>query len=98
MALYYRVTAPFFTFVSTPASQLVTTTTGSFCAPARTIRNRSPSGDTVVHRVLGGTYPEYIGTEQLRYFRIHGDTLSIGETKPLPCRVLVRVRNGRAPR
>ena len=49
------------------------------------------SDTTVIHHVQGGTFPEYIGTDQRRDYRIRGDTLSIGA--PLfPCRVLVRVR------
>lgn len=49
------------------------------------------SDTTVVHHVQGGTFPDYIGTDQRRDYRIRGDTLSIGA--PLfPCRVLIRVR------
>jgi hypothetical protein len=44
---------------------------------------------TVVHHVQGGTIMDYIGTDQVRRYRISGDTLSIGDT-PLPCRVLRR--------
>ena len=49
------------------------------------------SDTTVIHHVQGGTFPDYIGTDQQRAYRIRGDTLSIGA--PLfPCRVLIRVR------
>ena len=44
---------------------------------------------TVVHHVQGGTIIDYIGTDQVRRYRITGDTLSIGNT-PLPCRVFRR--------
>ena len=50
------------------------------------------SDSTVVHHVAGGTLPSYIGTDQVRRFRITGDTLSIGG-RLLPCRVLLRVRS-----
>ena len=49
------------------------------------------SDSTVVHHVQGGTLPDYIGTDQLRTYRIRGDTLSIG-APPFPCRVLIRER------
>ena len=49
------------------------------------------SDSTVVHHVQGGTLPDYIGTDQLRTYRIRGDTLSIG-APPFPCRVLIRAR------
>lgn len=50
------------------------------------------SDSTVIHRVRGGTLPSYIGTEQLRFYRIRGDSLTIGGSKDTwPCRVLVRV-------
>lgn len=49
------------------------------------------SDSTVVHHVQGGTIPDYIGTDQLRTYRIRGDTLSIG-APPFPCRVLIRAR------
>jgi hypothetical protein len=49
------------------------------------------SDTTVIHHVQGGTFPDYIGTDQPRQYRIRGDTLSIGA--PLfPCRVLIRAR------
>lgn len=48
------------------------------------------SDSTVVHHVQGGTFPEYIGTDQLRSYVIRGDTLSIGAPR-FPCRVLLRV-------
>lgn len=49
------------------------------------------SDTTVVHHVKGGTFPNYIGTDQPRQYRIRGDTLSIGA--PLfSCRVLIRAR------
>ena len=49
------------------------------------------SDSTVVHHVQGGTFPNYIGTDQLRIYHIRGDTLSIGAPR-FPCRVLIRVR------
>lgn len=49
------------------------------------------SDSIVVHNVQGGTLPDYIGTDQLRHYSIHGDTLSIGAPS-FPCRVLIRVR------
>lgn len=47
------------------------------------------SDSTVVHHVLGGTFPDYIGTDQPRRYSIRGDTLSIGAPMFL-CRVLIR--------
>jgi hypothetical protein len=49
------------------------------------------SDTTVIHHVKGGTFPEYIGTEQRRTYHIRGDTLSIG-APPFSCRILIRVR------
>lgn len=49
------------------------------------------SDSTVIHHVEGGTFPEYIGTDQRRAYRISGDTLHIGG-QAFDCRVLVRVR------
>lgn len=49
------------------------------------------SDSTVVHHVQGGTFPDYIGTDQTRRYSIRGDTLSIG-APPFPCRVLIRAR------
>jgi hypothetical protein len=49
------------------------------------------SDTTVIHHVQGGTFPDYIGTDQQRDYRIRGDTLSIGAPLFL-CRVLIRVR------
>ena len=49
------------------------------------------SDTTVIHHVQGGTFPAYTGTDQLRHYRIRGDTLSIGAPLFL-CRVLLRVR------
>lgn len=49
------------------------------------------SDTTVTHHVQGGTFPDYIGTDQHRGYRIRRDTLSIG-APPFPCRVLIRVR------
>lgn len=49
------------------------------------------SDTTVIHHVQGGTFPEYIGTDQRRTYHIRGDTLSIG-APALPCRILIRVR------
>jgi hypothetical protein len=49
------------------------------------------SDSTVVHHVLGGTFPDYIGTDQPRQYSIRGDTLSIGAPLFL-CRVLVRAK------
>lgn len=51
------------------------------------------SDSTVVHHVSGGTIPSYIGTDQLRYYRIRPgtpDTLSIGGYPVPMCRILVR--------
>jgi hypothetical protein len=50
------------------------------------------SDTTVIHRVAGGTIPDYIGTDQRRHYRIRGDTLSIGAGSPPACRRLIRVR------
>lgn len=49
------------------------------------------SDTTVIHHVQGGTFPDYIGTDQPRKYIIRGDTLSIGAPLFL-CRVLVRAR------
>lgn len=55
------------------------------------------SDSTVIHHVAGGTIPSYIGTDQLRYYRIRPggvnapDTLSIGSHASLGCRKLIRV-------
>jgi hypothetical protein len=49
------------------------------------------SDSTVVHHVLGGTFPDYIGTDQPRRYNIRGDTLSIGAPLFL-CRVLIRAK------
>ena len=49
------------------------------------------SDSTVVHHVLGGTFPNYIGTDQPRRYSIRGDTLSIGAPLFL-CRVLIRAK------
>lgn len=52
------------------------------------------SDSTVVHHVIGGTIPSYIGTDQLRYYRIrpgNPDTLSIGGYPVPMCRILIRV-------
>jgi lipocalin-like protein len=52
------------------------------------------SDSTVIHHVIGGTFPEYIGTEQPRSYRIWGanrDSLSIGGAHARACRLLVRV-------
>ena len=53
------------------------------------------SDSTVVHHVTGGTIPSYIGTDQLRDYRIRGDTLSIGVGEIRSCRRLIRVRSPR---
>lgn len=50
------------------------------------------SDSTVVHHVAGGTIPAYVGTDQLRDYRIRGDTLSIGVGALPACRRLIRVR------
>lgn len=50
------------------------------------------SDTTVVHHVVGGSIPGYIGTDQPRRFRIRGDTLSVSGDEPWGCRQLVRVR------
>ena len=49
------------------------------------------SDTTVIHHVQGGTFPDYIGTDQPRKYTIRGDTLSIGAPLFL-CRVLIRAR------
>ena len=49
------------------------------------------SDTTVIHHVQGGTFPEYIGTNQRRTYHIRGDTLSIGAPS-FPCRILIRIR------
>ncbi len=50
------------------------------------------SESTVVHHVRGGTSPSFIGTDQVRVYRIRGDTLAIGGSRRTwPCRVLIRV-------
>jgi hypothetical protein len=49
------------------------------------------SDSTVVHHVTGGTFPDYIGTDQPRRYVIRGDTLSIGAPLFL-CRVLIRAK------
>jgi len=49
------------------------------------------SDTTVIHHVQGGTFPDYIGTDQPRKYIIRGDTLSIGAPLFL-CRVLIRAR------
>jgi len=48
------------------------------------------SDSTVIHHVEGGTFPEYIGTDQRRAYRISRDTLHIGG-QAFACRVLIRV-------
>ncbi len=50
------------------------------------------SDSTVIHHVRGGTIPSYVGTDQLRAYRIRGDTLSISGSEPPACRRLIRVR------
>lgn len=50
------------------------------------------SDSTVVHHVIGGTIPSYIGTDQHRTYRFRGDTLSISGSEPWSCRKLVRDR------
>jgi hypothetical protein len=56
------------------------------------------SDSTVIHHVIGGTVPSYIGTEQHRHYRIRSgglnapDTLSIGGNPlSLRCRQLIRI-------
>lgn len=56
------------------------------------------SDSTVIHHVLGGTVPSYIGTDQYRHYRIRvgganaPDTLSIGgNPASLHCRKLIRI-------
>lgn len=52
------------------------------------------SDSTVVHHVLGGTLPEYVGTEQPRVYSIwgaQGDSLTIGGVRARACRLLVRI-------
>lgn len=50
------------------------------------------SDSTVVHHVVGGSIPSYIGTDQLRNYRFRGDTLSVSGDEPWGCRQLVRER------
>lgn len=55
------------------------------------------SDSTVIHHVIGGSIPSYIGTDQHRHYRIRAggsnapDTLSIGSYPAPPCRKLMRV-------
>ncbi len=55
------------------------------------------SDSTVIHHVIGGSIPSYIGTDQHRHYRIRAggsnapDTLSIGSYPAPPCRKLIRV-------
>lgn len=52
------------------------------------------SDTTVVHHVLGGDIPKYIGTDQPRPYWIwgaHRDSLSIGSRRGRACRLLVRI-------
>lgn len=50
------------------------------------------SDSTVIHHVVGGSVPGYVGTDQRRIYHIRGDTLSIGtQPRTFPCRVLLRV-------
>lgn len=46
---------------------------------------------TVIHHVEGGTVATYIGTDQLRRYKIARDTLRIGDAVN-PCCRLVRER------
>lgn len=39
-------------------------------------------GGTVTHRVLGSWHPNWVGTDQVRHFRLEGETLVI-ETPPI---------------
>lgn len=53
------------------------------------------SDTTVIHHVVGGTIPRYIGTDQPRQFRIWGanaDSLTIGGPAVFHCRLLTRIR------
>ncbi|TAL47178.1 MAG: hypothetical protein EPN92_05170 [Chitinophagaceae bacterium] len=43
---------------------------------------------TVIHHVEGGTVASYIGTDQLRRYRIKGDTLQIGSPVNPCCRLI----------
>ncbi len=52
-----------------------------------TVQNDS----TVIHHVEGGTVASYIGTDQLRRYKIIGDTLRIGSPVN-PCCRLIRAR------
>jgi hypothetical protein len=55
------------------------------------------SDSTVIHHVLGGTIPAYIGTDQPRPYWISGpkrDSLSIGSRPGRACRLLVRLASG----
>lgn len=55
------------------------------------------SDSTVIHHIIGGSIPRFIGTDQHRHYRIRDggpnapDTLSIGTYPAPPCRKLVRV-------
>jgi hypothetical protein len=44
-----------------------------------------PSARTVTHRVRGASYPNWIGHEQVRYYRIDGSHLVLS-TPPIPYR------------
>lgn len=52
---------------------------------------RVQDDSTVIHHVEGGTVAAYIGTDQLRRYKITGDTLTIGGTVN-PCCRLIRDR------
>ena len=43
---------------------------------------------TVIHHVEGGTVAAYIGTEQVRRYKITGDTLRIGDAVNPCCRLI----------
>lgn len=55
------------------------------------------SDSTVVHHVIGGTFPSFVGTDQRRLYRIRAggsnapDTLSIGGYRVTQCRKFIRV-------
>ena len=44
----------------------------------------SIEGDVATHHVEIACIPEMIGTKQLRYFKVEGDTLTINSETPLP--------------
>ncbi len=74
-----------------PIGYFVYTSTGQLSIQVMRTPPAGPLTGTPVQLRSGGTFPNYIGTDQLRTYHIRGDTLSIG-APPFPCRVLIRVR------